>query len=386
MLNIFIFISIALLFTYIIGRLIEKAHVPWIFAALIFGTVLAFYNPFTAVTESAPFGFLAQLGMFFLLFIVGMEIDLNEIKRQSGFIVRSALFIIGLEALAGSLLIHFVFGYAWPIAVLVALSFATVGEAILVPILDRFGLMKTRLGQTIIGIGAADDMIEIIALILISVFIGHNSSRETAVSLALLFVLFGLTAYLSRLRKQGRRFRFAKLETLLLLALAVLMLFVGIGELAHAAPLAALLAGISLTTFLPKLRLKLIDKDIKVISYALFTPMFFIQIGAEMDASYLVSYPLLVLLVVVVSKGMKLLGSYLVANKRMGKRESILMGIALSVRFSTSIIIIKILFDNGVVGAEIYSVIVASSIIFKFIIPVLFSNLLARWKIAQRTA
>jgi Kef-type K+ transport system membrane component KefB len=102
-----------------------------------------------------------------------------------------------------------------------------------------------------------------------------------------------------------------------------------------------------------------------------------------MDITYLATYPLLVLLVVFVSKGAKLLGSYIVAKKVLGTKQSILLGIGLSVRFSTSIVVIKILFENGLVGSDVYSVIVASSIAFKFIIPVLFANLLVRWKIAE---
>ena len=87
-------------------------------------------------------------------------------------------------------------------------------------------------------------------------------------------------------------------------------------------------------------------------------------------------------MVVAVSNGAKLLGSYIAAKNELGTKQSILLGIGLSVRFSTSIIIIKILFDNGLVGADLYSVIIASSIVFKFIVPVLFSNLIVRWKVA----
>jgi Kef-type K+ transport system membrane component KefB len=57
-----------------------------------------------------------------------------------------------------------------------------------------------------------------------------------------------------------------------------------------------------------------------------------------------------------------------------------LLGIGLSVRFSTSIIIIKILFESNLIGSELYSIIIASSIVFNFIIPILFSNLIAKWK------
>lgn len=61
------------------------------------------------------------------------------------------------------------------------------------------------------------------------------------------------------------------------------------------------------------------------------------------------------------------------------------MGIALGVRFSTSIVIIKFLFEKAIIGGELYSVLIASSIAFKFIIPFLLSFLITQWKIAPET-
>ena len=52
--------------------------------------------------------------------------------------------------------------------------------------------------------------------------------------------------------------------------------------------------------------------------------------------------------------------------------------------FSTSLIIIKLLLDGGLIRNDLYSIIVASSIIFKFLVPVLFSNLLVKWKVAKK--
>ena len=176
---------------------------------------------------------------------------------------------------------------------------------------------------------------------------------------------------------------FFSIETLLLFALFVLFLFLGIGNLAEASPLAALLAGISLKTFMPKQRVELIKNEVKAICYGFFAPIFFLWVGASLDMHYLLTFPLLIILVVVVSKGAKLLASFIVARRELTPRQSLLLGIGLSVRFSTSIIIIKILYDYGLVASDLYSIIVASSIVFKFVVPVLFSNLLVRWGVAK---
>ena len=386
MINIFLFLGVAFLLTFLIGKLLEKFRIPWIFAALLIGSILAIYNPFEFITSSPTFEFLAQLGMYFLLFIIGFEIDLKKFKKSKNFIFKATFFIISLEAIFGSLLIHFVFGYSWFISVLVALSFATVGEAILIPILDEFKIVNTKLGQSIIGIGTLDDIVEIALLILVVILVGskaHSSLNIFSIVISLT-VLVALTIGLSKMKRENGKFKFLPIESLFLFILFILFLFLGIGELAHATPIAALLAGIALNTFIPHNQIKKVKSEVKTLCYGFFAPIFFLWVGISLDIGYLIAFPLLIFLVVAVSNGSKILGSWLVGRKELGTRNSILLGIGLSVRFSTSIVIIKILFDNGFIGNDLYSVIIASTIVFTFIVPVLFSNLLSRWKVVGK--
>ncbi len=380
MLNMFLFLAIAFLFTIIVGKLLERVRVPWIFAALILGAILAVYNPFSEVTSSESFNFLAQLGMYFLLFMIGFEINLKEMKKKGKFLFKATFFVIFLEAFFGTLLVHFLFGYEWLISFLVALSFATVGEAILIPILDEFKLVNTRLGQSIIGIGLLDDIIEVMALLLVVVLVGSStySHFNIGVTLMSLFVIFILSFGLSKLKEDSDKFNFLNVETLFIFSIFILFLFLGIGQYAEASPLAAFLAGIGLRTFITKKRLKMIESEVKTVCYGLFAPIFFLWAGSTMDIGYIITYPLLLLIVIAVSNGSKMIGSYAIARKELGTNQSLLLGIGLSVRFSTSIIIIKILFDNGLIGVDLYSVVIASSMVFTFIVPLLFSSLLSR--------
>lgn len=383
MLNIFLFLSLIFLLTFLLGRLIEKIRIPWIFAALLLGAFLAFNNPFSDITSGETFDFLAQLGMYFLLFMIGLELDLNKLKESGNFIIKSTFFIILLEGLVGTLLIHFVFGYEWFVSFVVSLSFATVGEAILIPILDEFKIINTKLGQSILGIGTLDDIIELIALIMVVFLMKNSTTHFDIVSvLGALAILFALSFGLNVFKKRGQKFNHLPIDVLFLFSLFIFFLFLGIGEFAHSMPVAALLAGLAIKTFVPEERLQLIESEIKTMCYGFFAPIFFLQIGLEMDVHYLIQYPLYILLVVVVSNLAKLLGSYIMGHKHLGHKQSILLGIGLSVRFSTSIIIIKILYEGGVIQADLFSIIVASSIVFKFIIPVLFSTLIRKWKVA----
>jgi Kef-type K+ transport system membrane component KefB len=260
---------------------------PWIFAALILGAFLAFNNPFLEITSGETFDFLAQMGMYFLLFMIGLEFDLNKLKESGKFIIKSTFFIILLEGLVGTLLIHFVFGYEWFIAFVVSLSFATVGEAILIPILDEFKIVNTKLGQSILGIGTLDDIIELISLILV-VFLMKNSTTHFDIFsvLGALSILFALSFGLNVFKKMRRRFTHFSVDILFLFSLFIFFLFLGIGEFAHSMPVAALLAGLAIKTFVPDERLELIENEIKTMCYGFFAPIFFLQVGLEMDVYY----------------------------------------------------------------------------------------------------
>ena len=82
MVTIFLFLAIAFILTLLIGNLLEKIRVPWIFSAFLIGTVLSISNPFETITSSPIFEFLSKLGMYFLLFVIGFEIDLKKLKKS----------------------------------------------------------------------------------------------------------------------------------------------------------------------------------------------------------------------------------------------------------------------------------------------------------------
>jgi len=383
--NIFLFLSLIFIFTFAAGRLIEKIREPWIFAAFILGALLAVYNPFSAITSSETFIFLAQMGMYFLLFVIGFEIDLKELIGKRRFIFGATFFIILFEAFMGTLVVHYAFACSWTVSALVALSFATVGEEILIPILDEFDAVNTRLGQVMIGIGCLDDLIEIFTLVLAVFIIGKNA--QGSFNLISIFssiaVLFLLAVILTKLKKEGRKFKFRNIETLFLFVIFVLFLFLGIGDYAQSAPLAALLAGVTLKTSLPPERLKFIESEIRTVCYGLFAPVFFVWVGATMNIRYLLNYPSLIMIIVFVSAGAKVLASYIAARKQLGGKQSLLLGVGLSANFSTGIIIIKLLYDNKMISPGLYSVVIASGAFFVFIIPVVFSNLLIKWRVGD---
>ncbi len=358
---------------------------PWMVSGLLIGTFLAFYNPFYDLTSSSEFGFIAQLGMYLLLFLVGMEIDLGHTRIRSGFVLKNVLTIVLLETVVMGSLVHFVFGYSWIVSGLVSLSFASVGQTLLVPILDRFGILNSRLGHSIIGVGTLINLIEILTVIIVSDLLQakENFYLDAGVILISLMTLVILMVGLLEFKKTQGYFSNINSERQVAFILFVFFLFLAIGNHADVAPVAALMAGIALRAYIPQDKFSDAVNYMKIGIHGLFGPLFFVWVAAAMDVYYLLASPLLVLSIFAISKIIKIGGVYLVSQSELGSKKACLLGIALSVRFTTSIVILQILYVNNFIQSDLYSIILSSVIVFKFITPIVFSRLLERWKVAS---
>ena len=146
--------------------------------------------------------------MYLLLFMIGFEINPREMMKKGKFIIKSTTITIFLATVFGTTLIFFIFGTDLFISIIVGLSFATVGEEILVPILDEFEITNDSLGQVIIGIGALDDIFEILTLIMVVILVGTGTEGNFNVFIIIifLFILLVLTVGFLKLKKEGRRF------------------------------------------------------------------------------------------------------------------------------------------------------------------------------------
>ena len=141
------------------------------------------------------------------------------------------------------------------------------------------------------------------------------------------------------------------------------------------------MAGIALKNIIPDKILNLIDSEIRTMAYGFFAPIFFLWVGIDTDVGYLLKFPLLILLVMVMTKIIKVTNSYLMGRKELGAKKSIILGVSLCVKFSTSIVIIKLLFEKGFIQSGLYSVLIGATIAFNFIVPFLLSYLITKWNV-----
>ncbi|MFB6166904.1 MAG: cation:proton antiporter [Candidatus Nanohaloarchaea archaeon] len=396
--ELFLLLASAYLFTLALGVLLEKIRVPWIFAALIFGLVLAATGFFRPALGSGTFEFLARLGMYFFLFVIGFEINVDEILEKSGFILKTTFIVMFLETVMGGVFVHYAFGTGWIVALFVAHIFATVGEAVLLPILEEFELVDTELGQTILGVATVDDTFEILSILLLPFIIGGAAASHFNWGLALLSAatLFAVTYAVWKVDFTVEDLASLTSGAFFLLMLFFLVLFIYIGGFAEAAALGALFAGIVSNSLVPEAREDIARREVKAVTYGLFGPLFFLWVGSDvtisipqgLSAGFLGLPPWtifagLVVGYLVVVNTAKIGGTVIAGWNRLSLQQSLVTGVSLAVKFSTSIVIIKILFEKAAIGAALYSVLIASKIVFEFIIPFMLSALFNRWDVQK---
>jgi len=239
-----LFLYLALLFalTYALAGFLTKFKIPIILGAL-FVAMVAHYTPIGPQLLTPPlyepFSFLAQFGVFFLLFYIGLQIDLKEMRGLGSDIVWCTVlntavpFFFGMAAMLGM-------GYGYLIAFVVGLTRMPMAEAVIVPILDEFQLIRTRVGSFIIGVGTLDDIIEVFVVVLVSVWVGTQASGANSLSVieselvsvlvfSIVFIVLAIVSYRWVIPLMGKWLP-KRPRNLIMLAMLVLMAFGGLAE------------------------------------------------------------------------------------------------------------------------------------------------------------
>ena len=76
--EIFLLLALIYLSVLVFGFVLEKLRIPWIFGALLLGVLFSGKALSLNETEQTTLEILGNLGMLFLLYIIGFEMELSE--------------------------------------------------------------------------------------------------------------------------------------------------------------------------------------------------------------------------------------------------------------------------------------------------------------------
>ena len=385
-------LSLSLVFalTYVLGYFLAKFRIPSILAALFVGIALS-YTPFFPFIHSLDsfvgvFSFLSNLGVLFLLFYIGLQIELGEMQKSSSDIIWLTFlntiipFIFGLVAM-------WFFGYGWIVALVIGMTRMPTAEAVIVPILDEFKMIKTRIGTFIIGAGVLDDVIEVILVAIVSIWIGSKSGQTHGGIIGLLvgisvFILISWIFY-RWLPIVIKKFEPKNLSALMIFSLIILFGFGGFGEFVELGMVVgAIVAGIIMRPLFENEEQKgeLLSKETQTLSYGFFGVIFFFWVGFNADIAGFLEEPLLAIILYMAGTFGKLFGVLLmVPMKKMRLKEAIIVGVGLDARLTTEIIVAQLLFSAALIDQHLFTALVAASSFTAITVPLLFSLLIRFW-------
>jgi Kef-type K+ transport system membrane component KefB len=271
-------ITLCILFAWMLGLLAHFSRQPLILAYLIAGF---FIGPFGAgwVKSQESIGVISELGLIFMLFMIGLEIDLKKIVRAG----KVILFAAGGQLLGGCLLgVLFFVGIGLSLggghfdAVYLCVACALSSTVIIVKVLYEKRELDTLPGRITLGVLVLQDIFAILFLA-VQPSLANLQASVILLSIGRVAVLVAAALLVSRYVLPRLFHQIARRPELILLgALAWCFLVAETAErLSLSREMGALIAGVSLSTFPYAL-----DVTAKVTTLRdFFITLFFVALG-----------------------------------------------------------------------------------------------------------
>jgi len=265
--------------------LFNKIKVPHIIGLILAGAIIGPYG-FNLLLRDSSIVLFGTVGLLYIMFTAGLEIDLQEFRKNRVRSLVFGLYTFFIPMLLGSYAVHYLLQFDWPSSFLLASMFAT-HTLLAYPIVSKYGI--TRLRAVTLTIGGTI-LTDILALLVLAAVVGSASGNigpalwtklglSSAAFGCILFFVFPLVA-----RWFFKTFEEPVAQYIFVLAMVFLGAF-----LAEAAGLehivGAFLAGLVLNRFIP--HSSALMNRIEFVGNAFFIPFFLISVGMLIDFSVL---------------------------------------------------------------------------------------------------
>lgn len=313
----------------------------------------------------------SELGVVFLLFWVGLETRLSDLRDVGRPAVLVGIFGVVAPFVAGVGL-GVALGESTGASVFLGAALVATSVGITSAVLSDLGALGEPSSRVILGAAIVDD---ILAMVLLAVAVGlaaeggvDATSIAVVIVLALGFVAFvalGGTRLMASQPDVLRKPRFSE-SPLLPAVILCLGLAAVAAQIGLAAIIGAFLAGLVVAESTDR---DDVEEEVAPL-YAFFPPFFFVFIGLQVDLGALADPGTLGLLavVVVLAAATKFIGGRLGARS-LGPRDATIVGVGMVPRGEVGIIVAGIAATTGTIDERLFAVIVAMSIITTLVVP-----------------
>lgn len=275
-------LALTLLIILFAPLILKRFRIPGIIGLIIAGVII---GPHTLhiIEKSTSFELFSKTGLLYIMFLAGLEIDMQEYKQNRSKSLVFGAFTFFIPITIGYLVCIYVFGFSlWP-ALLLASMFST-HTLLSYPIVSNMGIVKNRAVQISFGGTIITDSAVLILLGVITNVVGGEINSMFWIRL---LVSLGLLCFavLYLLPKVSRWF-FRNIEgqgsSQYIYVLAVVFIAGFFSELAGVEPIiGAFLAGLALNRVIP--HNSVLMNRVIFIGNTIFIPFFLISAGMLVD-------------------------------------------------------------------------------------------------------
>lgn len=378
-LQIIIILAILLLAAKAAGYISTRFGQPSVLGELLIGVILGpsllgiFNLSFLDYKELPHFiDDFAEIGVLFLMFIAGLELHLSDLVKNKGASAYAGTLGVFIPVFLGFLIGEF-FQMETEQSIFLGLTLGATSVSISAQTLIELKALRSRVGFGLLGAAVFDDML---VILLLSGFIALHLGGS---SLEIIIVLFKMVVFLSLslafgywiLPKISRKVQTLPIAQGTITLAVIIMLVYGISaELlgGMAAITGSFIAGLMYARTKEKNE---IERGLRSLSYGLFVPIFFINIGLHVDVRGMSISALwvLVMITIVAILG-KILGAGLGA--KLGKfswLESLQLGIGMVSRGEVGLIVATVGLQENLLNPDLYSSIVGMVLVTTLITP-----------------
>jgi CPA2 family monovalent cation:H+ antiporter-2 len=352
----------------------HRLRQPVVLGYIVAGVILGPYTPpFQLINDEHTIKILAELGVVFLMFSLGLEFSIRKLVRVGPTALVTALSEIALMLGIGYGIGRF-FGWKPMDSLFLGAMLAISSTTIIVKALNELGMKREKFAQLIFGILIVEDilaigMIALLSGIAMSGSIDTQDVFYTIGKLSLFMIVALVVGFLTVPRLLAYVARFNSNEMLLISVLGLCFGFcLLVLKLEYSTALGAFMIG---AVMAESRELPLIERLIEPVR-DMFSAIFFVTVGLMFDPAVLVTYGVpiaIITLAVVVGKVFTCsLGTFVAGHDG---RTSLRVGMGLAQIGEFSFIIATLGLTLNVTSPFLYPIVVAVSAITTLLTPYL---------------
>ncbi|MDR3297509.1 MAG: cation:proton antiporter [Prevotellaceae bacterium] len=273
--------AVLLFIIWIAPIVFTKLRLPYV-AGLIAAGVVVGPNGFNILTRDGSIEFFAIAGLLYIMFLAGVEVDINDFKKNKSRSIVFGAYTFAIPTLMGLAAGIWLLGYSLATSLLLCCMFAS-HTLLAYPIAGRYGVAKNRaVNIAVIGTIIADTL----ALLMLAVVVGGQRGQHDALSwltFVLLIVAFGLVVlfvfpWIIRLYFKRNTDSIAQY----IVVIAFMFLSAFLAQAVGMEPIiGAFLAGIAFNRLIPST--STLMNRIDFVGNAIFIPIFLVSVGMLVD-------------------------------------------------------------------------------------------------------